>query len=65
VDELGAELDRDREAGKATRPAAAADPAARLQDDDRTAGFLKSRGGGQAGGAGAQDEDVWRGSTPA
>jgi hypothetical protein len=58
VNELGAELDRDCNSGQAPRIAAPADPVPRFDGQDRAAGARQLCGGGEAGGAGPDDNDV-------
>ena len=60
VDELGAELDRKRPAAHAPREDPPARPGAGFEDDDRETGSGKTFGGGEAGGARPDDEDVER-----
>ena len=58
MDELGADLDRDVEPGHAAREAAAADPLARLEHQHAAAGARQRIGGGKAGRAGADYDDL-------
>jgi hypothetical protein len=58
VQEFRAKLDRRVESREAPRPAAAADALARLENDDRAAAARERIGGGEAGSAGADDENV-------
>ena len=58
MNELGAELDRRGNAGQAAREAAPADPVPRFNDQDGSAGARELRRRGEAGGAGADYEDV-------
>jgi hypothetical protein len=58
VDELGAELDRHRDAGLAHRPAAAADALTRFEEQHRATRAAELGGGRKAGGARAYDDDV-------
>ncbi len=57
VNELGAELDGNGQAGHVERPDATADTVARLEDKGRFTGARKLRGGRQPGGTGTQDYD--------
>ena len=58
VDELGAELDGDLEAGHAARPAAAADAITGLEHEYRAARARELVRRRQAGGAGADHDDI-------
>jgi hypothetical protein len=58
VDELGAELHRDFEARHAARPAAPADAIARFEDQHGAPGTRQLGRGRQAGGTGADDDDI-------
>ena len=60
MDELGAELDRHRYAGKPARVAAAADPVSCLNDQDRSARARELRGRRQARRPCADDDDILR-----
>jgi len=58
VDEFGAELDRHGDARQAVGEAAAADPVSCFKDKNGLARARQLRGRGEAGGAGADYEDV-------
>jgi hypothetical protein len=58
VDELGAELDRNFEAGHAARPGAAADAVARLEHQHRASCLCQLGRRGESRGAGADDDYI-------
>jgi len=57
MDELGAELDRDRKPGQAAREAATPDPVPCFHQQDGTAGARQLVRGGKARRAGADNDD--------
>ena len=58
MNELGAELDRHRDAGKAACVTAPADPVSCFDQQNGAPGARELRGGGKSGGTGADYEDV-------
>ena len=58
VDEFGAELGGNAQAGEVPRPAAAADAAAGFESEDRTAGLRQLVGCGKPRSAGSNDDYV-------
>ena len=57
MDKFGAEFQRHIEARQVSRPAAATDPVARLEDEHAPACARKLRCGGKPGRARAEDDD--------